>query len=119
MVGIRWAFTHETIKSSRGEAWRTIEPRSIQLRVEPVWHRVDDMCGLGQPCGLLDSWGRVHILNVTHTDIFFRRPAVFRKRLEDRGHVGMELERFIVLDRHVVDQQFSAIKIKDPEEDVS
>jgi len=31
----------------------------------------------------------------------------------------MKLERFVVLDRHVVDQKFTSIKIKYPEEDVS
>ena len=32
--------------------------------------------------------------------------------------MGMKLERFVVLDRHVVDQQL-AIKIEYPKEDVS
>ena len=31
----------------------------------------------------------------------------------------MKVERFVVSDRHVVDQQFPIIKIKYPEKDVS
>jgi len=77
------------------------------------------MCSPGQACGLFDSGRRVHLLDITHANVFSRRPVVFRERLKDCGHVGVKLERFVVLDWDVVDQQFTAIKIKYPKKDMS
>ena len=104
MVGIRWAFTRETIKGRRRKARGAIESRSIELSVEPVWHGFDNMGSLGQPGGVHDSWRRVHLLNVTHADVFSCRAAVFGEGLENGGHVGMKFERLVLLDRHVVDR---------------
>ena len=104
MVRIRWAFTSETIKGPWGETWRAIESRSVQLGIYTVWQRVDDMSSPSKPCGLHDRWGRVQVLDVTHTNIFFHGPVVLRERLENGGHVAVELKGLIALDRHVVDR---------------